>query len=223
MKGHKCRANREVIKPCSRHKGLLALYKPTSIPKERIVGFDKINNIYTVYFQLLKCRICGDLPVEFIQCGECSALFCKDCPFYHNNMRLAQLSEMKPSCSVCLSRVYENKMSQDLDRNIKNLLSEDLKISCIFKSEEKCTMKEASIYTMFEKHQGGCAPCQDCLYACPFSAKMPFYTKKCSCTTFYSANDLARHIEEVKSRASGIRPVFPREREMFRDDIRAEL
>jgi hypothetical protein len=147
-----------------------------------------------VFCDVLKCTICCNVPINPVKCKSCESIFCKDCPSFHRDPKLAYISGFQPCCGVCLSPVTEHS-TLSLDRNLHSMLTEELKITCQFSEYKTCTMKQGSIDTILNKHQATCQACNDCKYKCTGTPQSP-----CECGKFYTRAEMEQHLQANHNR-----------------------
>ena len=172
---------------------------------ERIVGIEDKFNYTRVYFETFKCLICGNLPIEFTSCKKCHSIYCAKCPLEHSDLRHAILSNLVPSCIMCLNKLEvpselpeEHRGVCNFDRNLKKILNQDIKVECHFADTDGCSMKKES-HERITAHQAECRPCGECLYLCPEVLK-----GKCRCNKYYKHDKIEAHIDSIKRSAQRV-------------------
>ena len=196
-------------------------------------------------FETLKCQICGCISGQVVKCKQCSALYCKDCPYVTSDQKMAILGEMNPTCIRCLSPFptnhatnqddnlrpdqaplplgtglnlvdeydhfnFKSKSDQatqlfgsipqaeinkyKIDRNLQQILNEDIQVYCQYSDCASCTKKQGSLESIL-RHQQECRACDDCKYLCRIKD-----ADDCNCQEYYTRDELKKHMEEVYER-----------------------
>ena len=71
------------------------------------------NNFTNVLFEAYKCLICNQFSGQIIKCKNCDAIFCKNCPFAHNNKSWAIISYYEQRCIQCFNPFFnETELEQ---------------------------------------------------------------------------------------------------------------
>lgn len=96
---------------------------------------------------------------------------------------LGKLSDYKASCSVCLFRFSKKNLEKaikfSIDRNLKKLINEDIKIECRYSNFAGCKEKQGSFEKILGSHEKTCKACTKCKYMCPINNEVTGLTCDC--------------------------------------------